>query len=112
MDVSRLQQAGLIAVKADKVNILSASDRRREAPLTEAEAQQLLFGWEPGTGKRMKHAEALKIHPRDTLFRTHLDRAQALALAYADAGGGAAGIGAARSFVARHGIKLGDPTVR
>lgn len=112
MDVSRLQQAGLIAVKADKVNILSASDRRREAPLTEMEAQQLLFGWEPGIGRRMKQAEALKIHPRDTVFRTHLDRAQALALAYADAGGGAAGIGAARSFVARHGIKLGDPTVR
>ncbi len=63
MDVSRLQQAGLIAVKADKVNILSASDRRREAPLTEMEAQQLLFGWEPGIGRRMKQAEALKIHP-------------------------------------------------
>ena len=46
------------------------------------------------------------------MFRTHLDRAQALALAYADAGCGAAGIGAARSFVARHGIKLADPTVR
>lgn len=52
MDVSTLQQAGLIAVKADKVNILSAADRRREAPLTEAEAQQLVFGWEPGVGKR------------------------------------------------------------
>ncbi|MTW18314.1 DUF1156 domain-containing protein [Rhodoplanes serenus] len=112
MDVSTLQQAGLIAVKADKVNILSAADRRREAPLTETEAQQLLFGWEPGKGKRMKKAEALKIHPRDTVFRTHLDKAQALALTYADAGGGAAGIGAARSFATRHGIKLGDPTVR
>jgi putative DNA methylase len=112
MDVSTLQQAGLISVKADKVTILSAADRRREAPLTEAEAQQLLFGWEPGHGKRMKKTEALKIHPRDPAFRTHLDKAQALALAYADAGGGAAGIGAARSFATRHGIKLGDPTVR
>lgn len=112
MDVSTLQQAGLIAVKADKVNILSAADRRRDAPLTEAEAQQLLFGWEPGKGKRMKKTDALKIHPRDTVFRTHLDKAQALALTYADAGGGAAGIGAARSFATRHSIKLGDPTVR
>jgi len=112
MDVSTLQQAGLIAVKADKVNILSAADRRREAPLTEAEAQQLVFGWEPGVGKRMKKSETLKIHPRDPAFRTHLDKAQALALTYADAGGGAAGIGAARSFATRHGIKLGDPTVR
>ena len=86
--------------------------RRRDSPLTEDEAQQLLFGWEPGKGKRMKKAEALKIHPRDTVFRTHLDKAQALALAYADAGGGAAGIGAARSFANRHGIKPGDPTVR
>ncbi|PZW41846.1 hypothetical protein C8P66_12036 [Humitalea rosea] len=112
MDVSTLQQAGLITKTADKVNILSAADRRREAPLTEAEAQQLLFGWEPGVGKKMKAADALKIHPRDTVFRTHLDKAQALALTYADAGGGAAGIGAARSFATRHSIKLGDPTVR
>jgi len=112
MDVSTLQQAGLIAVKADKVNILSAADRRRDAPLTGDAAQQLLFGWEPGKGKRMKKSEALKIHPRDTVFRTHLDKAQALALTYADAGGGAAGIGASRSFATRHGIKLGDPTVR
>ncbi|MGG5821903.1 DUF1156 domain-containing protein [Falsiroseomonas sp. HW251] len=111
-DVSDLEQAGLIARKADKVNILSAADRRRAEPLTEAEAQQLLFGWEPGKGRRMKKAEALKIHPRDTVFRTHLDKAQALALTYLDAGGGAAGIGAARSFATRHGIKLGDPTVR
>ncbi|MDT8316257.1 DUF1156 domain-containing protein [Roseomonas mucosa] len=112
MDVSSLEQAGLIAVKADKVNILSAANRRRAEPLTEAEAQQLLFGWEPGKGKRIKKTEALKIHPRDTVFRTHLDKAQALALTYVDAGGGAAGIGAARSFTTRHGIKLGDPIVR
>jgi adenine-specific DNA methylase len=111
-DVSDLEQAGLIARTADKVNILSAADRRRAEPLSEAEAQQMLFGWEPGKGKRVRKAEALKIHPRDTVFRTHLDKAQALALTYVDAGGGAAGIGAARSFTTRHGIKLGDPTVR
>ena len=112
MDVSSLELAGLIIVKADKVNILSAADRRRADPLTEAEAQQLLFGLEPGKSKRIKKADALKIHPRDTVFRTNLDKAQAFALTYVDAGGGAAGIGAARSFATRHGIKLGDPTVR
>jgi len=112
MDVSSLELAGLITVKADKVNILSAADRRRAEPLTEAEAQQLLFGLEPGKSKRIRKADALKIHPRDTVFRTDLDKAQALALTYLDAGGGAAGIGAARSFATRHGIKLGDPTVR
>ena len=112
MDVSSLELAGLIAVKADKVNILSAADRRRDAPLREEEAQQLLFGTIQGTGKKAKKSDALKIHPRDPVFRTHLDRAQALALAYADAGGGAAGIGAARALANRHGVKSGDPTVR
>ncbi|WP_287359324.1 DUF1156 domain-containing protein [Mesorhizobium sp.] len=112
MDVSSLQQAGLITVKADKVNILSASERRRDAPLSEDEAQQLLFGWTHGDGKRLKKTDALKIHPRDPAFRTNLDKAQALALAYSDAGGVAAGIGAAKSFALKHGIKAGDPTVR
>lgn len=112
MDVAVLEQAGLIARKADSVNILSATERRRDAPLNDTEAQQLLFGWEPGRSKRVKKAESLKIHPRDPVFRTHIDRAQALALSYLDAGGGAGGIGAARSFATRHGIKPGDPTVR
>ena len=112
MDVSSLELAGLIAVKADKVNILSAADRRRDAPLREEEALQLLFGTIHGTGKKAKKSDALRIHPRDPVFRTHLDRAQALALVYADAGGGAAGIGAARALANRHGIKSGDPTVR
>lgn len=112
MDVSALELAGLITVKADKVNILSAADRRRDAPLREDEAQQLLFGAMPGVGKKVKKADALKIHPRDPAFRTHLDKAQALALAYADAGGDAAGIGAAKSLALKHGIRAGDPTVR
>lgn len=112
MDVSSLQQAGLITVSADKVKILSAADRRRDAPLSEQAAQQLILGWTPGNGKRVKKADSLKIHPRDSAFRTHLDKAQALTLVYADAGGGAAGIGAARSFANRHSMKASDPTVR
>jgi putative DNA methylase len=112
MDVSALEQAGLIVVKADKVNFLPASARRREVPLAEAEAQQLLFGWSHGSSKHVKKSDSLKIHPRDPAFRTHLDRAQALALVYADAGGAAAGIGAAKSFAVRQGIKVGDPTER
>lgn len=112
MDVSALQLAGLIRVKADKVNILSAAERRRDAPLRDDEIQQMLFGFVPGHGKRVSKADALKIHPRDPAFRTHLDRAQALALAYADAGGNGAGIGAAKSLALKHGIKAGDATVR
>ncbi len=111
MDVSALEQAGLITVKADKVKILPAKERRRSIPLTEHDASQLLFGWTAGSGKRVKKVDTLKIHPRDPAFRTHLDRAHALALVYADAGGGAAGIGAAKSFAARQGIKTGDATV-
>jgi adenine-specific DNA methylase len=112
MDVSSLEIAGLISVDGDKVKILSATERRRDVPLTNDQAQQLLFGFIQGGGKKVKKADALKIHPRDPAFRTHLDRAQALALAYADAGGGAAGIGAAKSFTLRHSIKTGDATVR
>jgi hypothetical protein len=112
MDVSALEIAGLISVKQDQVKMLSASERRRNVPPRDDEAQQLLFGFVPGTGKRVKRADALKIHPRDPAFRTHLDKAQALALAYADAGGGATGIGAAKSFALKHSIKPGDATVR
>jgi putative DNA methylase len=112
MDVSALEIAGLISVKQDQVKILSAAERRREGPLREDEARQLLFGFVNGAGKKVKKADALKIHPRDPAFRTPLDKAQALALAYADAGGGMAGIGAAKSFALRHSIKPGDATVR
>ena len=94
------------------MKVLSAAERRRDVPLTNDEAQQLLFGFVQGRGKQVKKADALKIHPRDPAFRTHLDKAQALALAYADAGGGAAGIGASKSFALRHSIKPGDATVR
>ena len=111
MDVSSLEIAGLISVKQDQVKILSASERRRDVPLTNDQAQQLVFGFVDGSGKKVKKADALKIHPRDPAFRTHLDKAQALALADADAGGGAAGIGSAKSFTLRHSIKTGDATV-
>ena len=112
MDVSSLALAGLIAVKQDKVNMLSASERRRDAPLSEQAAQELLFGSLPTTGKKPRKTDVLKIHPRDPAFRTNLDKAHALALTYADAGGGAAGIGAGRALALRHTIRAGDATVR
>jgi putative DNA methylase len=112
MEVSALEIAGLITVKQDQVRMLSAAERRRDVPLTNDQAQQLLFGFVQGTGKKVKKADALKIHPRDPAFRTHLDKAQALALAYADTGGGAAGIGAAKSFALKHAINASDATVR
>lgn len=111
MDVSSLERAGLIAVKADSVRILSAAERRRASPLSTEAAQALLLGPIEG-GKRVRTGDALKVHPRDPAFRTCLDRAHALALAYADAGGGSAGIGAARAFARQHGLRADDPTAR
>jgi len=50
MEVSDLQLAGLISVKQDQVRILSAAERRRDMPLANEQAQQLLFGLVQGTG--------------------------------------------------------------
>ena len=83
MDVSALEQAGLISVKQDKVRLLSAQERRRDKPLTQEEATRTLFGWLPGEKKkRVKRTDALKVHPRDPQFRTKLDLVHALALEY------------------------------
>jgi putative DNA methylase len=112
MDVSTLQQAGLISVSADKVRILSAKERRRGEPLSQDEAQQMLFGLESAPSRRVRRADALKVHPRDPAFRTNLDKAHALALVYAEGGGGTTAVGAARSYAKQQGLKPGDPTVR
>jgi putative DNA methylase len=113
MDVAALEQAGLIIVKQDKVRLLSAQARRRDKPLSQEEAAQTLFGWLPGQKKkRVKRMDALKVHPRDPQFRTKLDLVHALALEYLDAGGGSAGIGAAKGLALRHGVKAGDAVSR
>ena len=112
MDVAALEQAGLISVKQDKVKLLSAQERRRDKPLSQEEAAQTLFGWMPGEKKRVKRSDALKVHPRDPQFRTKIDLVHALALEYLDAGGGLAGIGAAKALALRHGVKAGDAVAR
>jgi putative DNA methylase len=112
MDVTALEQAGLITVKQDKVRLLSAQERRREEPLTQEEAAQTLFGWVPGQKKHVKKTDALKVHPRDPQFRTKIDLVHALALEYLDAGGGLAGIGAAKALALRHGVKAADAVAR
>ena len=82
MDVTQLAAAGLVKRQADKVNILSAKERRRDRAIEDAD--------DAGNGG--------KIHPNDTFFKTAIDGCHALALRYAEAGAGAAGIGAARSL--------------
>jgi hypothetical protein len=113
MDVAALEQAGLIAVKQDKVRLLSARERRRDKPLSQEEAAQTLFGWLPGEKKKhVKKKDAVKVHPRDPQFRTKIDLIHGLALEYLDAGGGRAGIGAAKGLALRHGVKAGDAASR
>jgi len=87
MDVAQLAAAGLVKRTADKVNIQSAKDRRRDKAIEDAD--------DAGKGG--------KVYPNDTAFKTALDGCHALALRYAEAGGGAAGIGAARSLARQQG---------
>ncbi|MCX7626382.1 MAG: hypothetical protein N2Z21_09255, partial [Candidatus Sumerlaeaceae bacterium] len=102
--VDELQDAGLVTRDGEKVTILSARERRRDKALSLDEQQEGegggLFGPapKPKRGKRVRKADALKVHPNDAVFRTALDACHALALRYWEAGGGAPGIGAAKSL--------------
>src|SRR5690606_22359391 len=87
MDVPQLVAAGLVTLKSDKINILSARDRRRAKAIDDAD--------EAGKGGM--------VHPNDVAFKTAIDGCHALALRYLDGGGGAAGIGAARSLARQQG---------
>jgi adenine-specific DNA methylase len=87
MDVTQLATAGLVKRTADKVNILSARDRRRDRAIEDSE--------DPGKGGQ--------VHPNDAAFKTAIDGCHALALRYTEAGGGAAGVGAARSLARQQG---------
>ncbi len=87
MDVTQLAAAGLVKRTADKVNILSAKERRRDNAIDDAS--------DAGKGG--------KVHPNDTAYKTALDACHALALRYAEAGGGTAGVGAARSLARQQG---------
>ena len=87
MDVTQLAAAGLVKRTADKVNIQSAKDRRRDKAIEDAD--------EAGKGG--------KVHPNDAAYKTAVDGCHALALRYAEAGGGTAGVGAARSLARQQG---------
>lgn len=111
MDVERLVAAGLVTKTGHKVKVLPVKERRRDEPLTQ-EQVQTLFGPEIVEGKQRRKADVLKVHPNDPSFRTALDACHAVALAYAEAGGGAAGIGVAKSLARRLSWSPDGPVAR
>ena len=102
MDVDQLAAAGLVAKTGDKIQMLSASDRRRERALEPDEIIETLFGQETVAKKRTKK-QALKVHPNDPRFRTALDACHALALRYVEAGAGSGGVGSAKALARQQG---------
>jgi putative DNA methylase len=106
MDVDQLIVAGLVTRSQEKINILSAKERRRDRKLEPDELIDTLFGEELKSKKRKK-SEALKVHPNDPEFRTSLDMCHALALQYSDSG-----LGAAKALRNRMGWTAESPVAR
>ena len=98
MDVAQLKAAGLVAASGDKVKLLPASERRRAAPVRTLQEHQLTLIGEAASGRRRRRSTQRKVHPGDEYFVSAVDMVHALALRYAEAGGGQAGIGAARGM--------------
>ncbi|MBI1799723.1 MAG: DUF1156 domain-containing protein [Candidatus Eisenbacteria bacterium] len=111
MDVDQLVVAGLVSKTGDKVQMLTARDRRRERALEPEEIEETLFGPVTVTKRRTKK-QILKVHPNDPRFRTALDACHALALRYLEAGGGGAGVGSAKALVRQQGWKKDSPVAR
>jgi adenine-specific DNA methylase len=113
MDVDALVAAGLVSKSGDKIKLLSAMDRRRPKKLEEEEIEETLFGAIPkGKKKRIRKGDVLKVHPNDPHFRTALDVCHALALRFAESGGGKPGIGSARQLMVQQGWKVGSPVAK
>lgn len=110
MDIDQLVTAGLVTKTGDKITMVSARDRRRAKALEPIEATALLDGIAPV--KRGRKKVVLQIHPNDPSFRTAIDACHAIALAYLEAGGGNAGIGAARGLIARQRWNADSPVAR
>jgi hypothetical protein len=114
MDVNRLLAAGLVEKQGDKVRLLSASDRRRERAIAEATAQFALLNGATKRGQPPTRSGGVRrqIHPEDALFASAVDMCHALALRWAEAGAGQAGIGAARGMALQQGWGPESPCTR
>lgn len=108
MDVNALIDAGLVDKSGDKVKLLSAKERRRERAIR-TEAEQLERFASPGRGRRRGNRT---VHPNDEYFASAIDMCHALALRHAEAGGGGAGIGAARGMALQQGWTASSPPFR
>jgi len=108
MDVNSLSAAGLVSKSGDKVRLLPAAERRREQPLRDV-AEQMSFIEGAGRGRKRG---SRKVHPGDEVFFSAIDMCHALALRYAEAGGGQAGIGAARGMGLQQGWGAESPCAR
>jgi hypothetical protein len=109
LGVDALTDAGLLDKKGEMVRLLPAAERRRERQVRSEQEQQLsLFAVEGGRRK----AQRRKVHPSDEWFASAVDMCHALALRYAEAGGGQAGIGAARGTALQQGWKADGPCAR
>jgi adenine-specific DNA methylase len=95
MDVDSLKTAGLVSATGDKVKMLTAKERRRDKPVRN---EVDLFGVTTAGKTKGRARVSRKVHPNDEAFASAIDAAHALALRHAEAGGGQAGIGSAKSL--------------
>lgn len=108
MDVNSLIAAGLVTKSGANVNLLPAKDRRRERSVQNV-AEQASFLESQRRGRRRGKR---KVHPNDEYFASAIDMCHALALRYEEAGGGQAGIGAARGMALQQGWNADSPCAR
>jgi adenine-specific DNA methylase len=110
MDVARLKHTGLISTSGDRVRLISARERRRGEPIrSEQEHLQLTMFEQPRRGRKKV---IRKVHPNDDYFASAIDMCHALALRCQEAGGGQAGIGAARGVALQQGWKADSACAR
>ena len=105
MGVDRLKATGLVVSSGDKVKMLSAKERRRGKPVRTQEDQLELLD----LPKKGRTKLSRKVHPNDEYFVSVIDMCHALALRYAEHGGGDAGIGAAKGMATQLGWKAESP---
>jgi len=108
MDVNSLIAVGLVTKSGANVNLLPAKDRRRERSVQNV-AEQASFLESQRRGRRRGKR---KVHPNDEYFASAIDMCHALALRYEEAGGGQAGIGAARGMALQQGWNADGPCAR
>lgn len=110
MDVDRLKEFGLLERDGEKVKILPAASRRRDKPIKGGPEQILLTSDpKPGSKNKKSRKTTRKVHPLDDHFSSAIDMCHAIALRYADTGGGDNGIAAAKSMALQMGWNKESP---